>query len=311
MAFSFSRLTEGLRKTQADWVARVKEVIGTKARLDSDLLESLEEILIAGDVGVETTGLLVTQLKAGFAKIDGSDLALEYLKDALVKQLQAAPDFARARPEIILLVGVNGSGKTTTAGKLAYRGTRAGEKVLLAACDTFRAAAIDQLKIWSERALAPLIAGLPEGDPAAVAHDATQAAVARGVDRLIIDTAGRLHTKSNLMAELAKIARVVNKVLPSAPHEVWLVLDATTGQNGLRQAKEFHRAVPLTGVVLTKLDGTSRGGIIFAVSKALGVPVRYVGLGEAAADLDTFDSRQFVDALFANSTDLIARQPRG
>jgi len=307
MAFSFSRLTEGLRKTQANWVARVREVIGTKARLDFDLLESLEEILIAGDVGVATAGLLVTQLKADFAKIDGSDLALLYLKDALVKQLPAAPDFARARPEIILLVGVNGSGKTTTAGKLAYRGTRAGEKVLLAACDTFRAAAIDQLKIWSERAEAPLIAGIPEGDPAAVAHDATQAAVARRVDRLIIDTAGRLHTKSNLMAELGKIARVVSKVLPSAPHEVWLVLDATTGQNGLRQAEEFHKAIPLTGVVLTKLDGTSRGGIIFAVSTALGVPVRYVGLGEAAADLDTFDPRQFVDAMFANATGVIAR----
>lgn len=306
MAFSISRLTEGLRKTQANWVARVREVIGTKARLDDDLLESLEEILIAGDVGVETAGLLVASLRADFARIDGAEDALEYLKEALVLQLQTGADSAVARPEVILLVGVNGTGKTTTAGKLAYRGTRSGEKVLLAACDTFRAAAIDQLRIWSERADAPLIAGLPEGDPAAVAHDATLAALARGVDRLIIDTAGRLHTKANLMAELAKIARVVKKVLPEAPHQVWLVLDATTGQNGLRQAEEFHKAIPLTGVVLTKLDGTSRGGIIFAVSKALGVPVRYVGLGEAASDLDTFDARQFVDALFANHTGVIA-----
>jgi len=306
MAFSLSRLATGLRRTQANWVARVKEVIGAKGRLDSELLETLEEILIAGDVGVSTAAELVRQLKSDFAKIDGADEALVYLKRALVAQLPAAPSPSRARPEVTLLVGVNGTGKTTTAGKLAYRGTQAGEQVLLAACDTFRAAAIDQLRIWSDRADAGLITGVPGGDPAAVAHDATRAALSRGADRLIIDTAGRLHTKSNLMAELEKMARVIKKVLPDAPHDVWLVVDATTGQNGLRQAEEFHRAIPLTGVVLTKLDGTSRGGIIFAVSQALGVPVRYVGLGEAAEDLDTFDPGQFVEALFADHTGVIA-----
>jgi fused signal recognition particle receptor len=306
MAFSLSRLATGLRRTQANWVARVKEVIGAKGRLDPELLDALEEILIAGDLGAVTAAELVIRMKSDFAAIDGSDEALAYLKRALLAQLPAAPTPVRVRPQVTLLVGVNGTGKTTTAGKLAFRSAQAGEQVLLAACDTFRAAAIDQLRIWAERAGVDLITGVPGGDPAAVAHDATQAALSRGADRLIVDTAGRLHTKSNLMAELEKIARVMGKVMPEAPHDVWLVLDATTGQNGLRQASEFHKAVPLTGVVLTKLDGTSRGGIIFAVAQALGVPVHYVGLGEAAADLDTFDPRQFVDALFADHTGVIA-----
>jgi fused signal recognition particle receptor len=299
MAFSFSRLTDGLRKTQQNWTARIKEAVGMKERLDAETLEQIEEILLAGDVGVDTSAALAQTLKADFARIDGRDQALERLKDELVKRLRTAPLHSGARPEVTLLVGVNGSGKTTTAAKLAYQSKASGQRVLLAACDTFRAAAIDQLAVWAKRVDVDVISGKPQGDPAAVAHDAVQAAVARGVDRLFIDTAGRLHTKTNLMAELRKIARVIGKALPGAPHEVLLVLDATTGQNGLRQALEFHKAVPLTGVVLTKLDGTAKGGIIFAVSDVLGVPVKYVGLGEKAEDLDSFDPAVFVDALFA------------
>ncbi len=298
MAFTWSRLTQGLKKTQANWVARVCETIGTKQELDDTTLDSLEEALIAGDVGVDVSESLVSSLRSDFAQIDGSDQALTHLKRGLVERLVAERVATVARPEVILLLGVNGTGKTTTAGKLARRFKDAGDSVLLAGCDTFRAAANDQLKIWADRVGVDVILGRPEGDPAAVAHDATAAALARHVDHLIIDTAGRLHTKSNLMAELEKLVRVISKVLPGAPHQALLVLDATTGQNGLRQASEFHRAVPLTGVVLTKLDGTARGGIIFAIRNRLGVPVTYVGLGEQVGDLDTFDPEMFVDAMF-------------
>lgn len=299
MAFSFSRLTDGLRKTQQNWTARIKEAVGMKQRLDAESLDRIEEVLLTGDVGVDTSAALTQVLRADFARIDGREQALEHLKSELVKRLRTAPLHSGAKPNVTLLVGVNGTGKTTTAAKLALHSKNSGQRALLAACDTFRAAAIDQLVVWAKRVDVDVIAGEPQGDPAAVAHDAVQAAVARGIDRLFIDTAGRLHTKSNLMAELQKIARVIGKALPGAPHEVLLVLDATTGQNGLRQALEFHKAVSLTGVVLTKLDGTAKGGIIFAVSDVLGVPVKYVGLGEKAEDLDTFDPAVFVEALFA------------
>ncbi len=300
MAFSVSKLTEGLRKTSSNWVARVKEVIGTKEKLNPSMLEDLEDALLSCDVGVDVSETLITRLKDDFAKIDGSAQALDSLKKALVESLSSEPESVTApSPEVTLLVGVNGTGKTTTAGKLAYMHKDAGRRVMLAACDTFRAAASDQLKIWSDRVGSEIICGRPNGDPAAVAFDATEAALARSVDSLIIDTAGRLHTKANLMAELEKIGRVIGKAIPGAPHEVLLVLDATTGQNGLRQAEEFNRAVKLTGVVLTKMDGTSKGGIIFAIAHHLGLPVRYIGLGESAEDLDTFVPSQFVDALFA------------
>jgi len=306
MAFSFKRLADGLKKTQTNWVARIKETVGAKQRLDNDTLEELEEVLLIGDVGVSTATALAGALKESFAQIDGRQDALGFLKAELVRRLPTAGLHTGARPEVTLLVGVNGTGKTTTAGKLAHHYKQRGERVLLAACDTFRAAAIEQLTVWARRVDADVIAGKPQGDPAAVAHDAVQAAVAREINRLFIDTAGRLHTKTNLMAELAKIARVVGKALPGAPHEVLLVLDATTGQNGLQQALQFHRAVPLTGVVLTKLDGTSKGGIIFAISDLLGVPVKYVGLGEKAEDLDTFDPATFVDALFDDGANVPA-----
>lgn len=302
MAFSLSRLTDGLRKTRHNWTARIKEAVGMRQRLDASALDEIEDILLAGDVGVETSAAVAQVLKADSAKIDGQEQALEHLKRELVKRLRTAPFDSGAKPEVTLLVGVNGTGKTTTAAKLAYHSKSSGQRVLLAACDTFRAAAIDQLVVWAKRIDVDVIAGKPQGDPAAVAHDAVQAAVARDIDRLYIDTAGRLHTKSNLMAELQKIARVIGKALPGAPHEVLLVIDATTGQNALRQALEFHKAVPLTGVVLTKLDGTAKGGIIFAVSDVLGVPIKYVGLGEMADDLDSFDPAVFVEALFAEKT---------
>jgi fused signal recognition particle receptor len=298
LSFSLKRLTQGLKKSQTNWVARLREAVGQKQKLDEPTLEHLEEALLAGDVGVGVSEGVVRALKDDFALINGPDEALQHLKSKLMERLSANGQPSTAKPQVILLLGVNGTGKTTTAGKLAARFVRAGERVLLAGCDTFRAAASEQLQIWATRSGADLIVGRPEGDPAAVAFDATQAAVARGVDRLIIDTAGRLHTRDNLMVELQKIARVIGKVIPEAPHEVWLVLDSGTGQNGLRQAEEFNKSVPLSGVVLTKMDGTARGGIIFAIHESLGVPVKYVGLGEAVDDLDTFEPGDFVEALF-------------
>jgi fused signal recognition particle receptor len=300
VAFSLSKLTAGLKKTRTNWVARVKEAIGTKEKLNPSMLEDLEEALLGCDVGVEVSESLIERLKVDFAQIDGSEQALTSLKRALVESLGTGEDVKPASlPIVTMMVGVNGTGKTTTSGKLAHMYQQNGERVMLAACDTFRAAAIEQLKVWSDRVGCEIICGRPNGDPAAVAFDATEAAVARKVDRLIIDTAGRLHTKTNLMAELEKIGRVIDKARPGAPDEVLLVLDSTTGQNGLRQAEEFNRTVPLTGVVLTKMDGTAKGGIIFAIQHHLGLPVRFIGLGESAEDLDSFVPAEFVDALFA------------
>jgi fused signal recognition particle receptor len=298
LSFSLKRLTQGLKKSQTNWVARLREAVGQKQKLDAHTLDQLEEALLAGDVGLDVSEGVVRALKDDFAQINGPDEALQHLKSKLTERLSSNGCGSTVKPQVILLLGVNGTGKTTTAGKLAARFVGAGERVLLAGCDTFRAAASQQLQTWADRSGADLVLGRPEGDPAAVAFDATQAAVARGVDRLIIDTAGRLHTRDNLMAELQKMARVIGKVIPEAPHEVWLVLDSTTGQNGLRQAQEFNRSVPLSGVILTKMDGTARGGIIFAIHESLGVPVKYVGLGEATEDLDTFDPGDFVEALF-------------
>jgi fused signal recognition particle receptor len=301
LSFSFQRLAAGLQKTQANWVARVREVLGQKQRLDPEVLASLEETLLAGDLGVDVAGGVLDRLRSESAQIAGSEQALAHLQQILAERL-VPPERAagpRARPHVTVLVGVNGTGKTTTAGKLAYRFVSAGDRVLVAGCDTFRAAALDQLKWWCDQAGADVVLGRPDGDPSAVAFDAMRAAVSRGSDRVLVDTAGRLHTRTGLMAELEKLQRVIRRVLPEAPHEVLLVLDATTGQNGLAQAREFHRSLPLSGVVLTKLDGTARGGIVFAIREALGVPVRYVGLGEQLEDLDEFDPHVFVKALFS------------
>ena len=290
------RLKEGLRRTRETLVATGGEVLAAAAPPSSESLEELEEALVAVDFGPRTAAELVAKLQAlplGFKPRDMLRRHLQAVLQALDKPAAAPP----APPIVILFVGVNGTGKTTTIGKLAHRWTAAGEKVLLVAGDTFRAAAIDQLKVWGERVGAPVVAHQPGADPSAVVFDALRAARARGADRVLIDTAGRLHTKKNLMEELKKIHRVTARELPGAPHETLLVLDAVTGTNGLVQAKEFHAAVPLTGIILTKLDGTAKGGIAVAIARELALPVRYIGVGEALDDLQPFDPAAYLDAL--------------
>ncbi|HYB74484.1 MAG TPA: signal recognition particle-docking protein FtsY [Candidatus Sulfotelmatobacter sp.] len=290
------RLKEGLRRTRETLVATGGEVLAAAAPPSSESLEELEEALVAVDFGPRTAAELVAKLQAlplGFKPRDMLRRHLQAVLQALDKPAAAPP----APPIVILFVGVNGTGKTTTIGKLAHRWIAAGEKVLLVAGDTFRAAAIDQLKVWGERVGAPVVAHQPGADPSAVVFDALRAARARGADRVLIDTAGRLHTKKNLMEELKKIHRVTARELPGAPHETLLVLDAVTGTNGLVQAKEFHAAVPLTGIILTKLDGTAKGGIAVAIARELALPVRYIGVGEALDDLQPFDPAAYLDAL--------------
>lgn len=292
-----------------DSLATLKEglvrLVSTKSSIDDDFLAQLEEILIAGDVGVDAAGGIIDAIRARVKEERYADTSglMKILKDEISRQFPgngAADPFAlpAARPYIIMVVGINGAGKTTTIGKLAAQYVAAGKKVLIAAADTFRAAANEQLAIWAERAGAELIRQDQGSDPAAVAFDAVSAAVARGADVVIIDTAGRLHTRVNLMEELKKIRRVIQKKIPEAPHEVLLVLDASTGQNGLRQAKEFLASVGVTGIVLTKLDGTAKGGIVLAIAREMNIPVKYVGVGETIDDLQPFDRTAFVEALF-------------
>ncbi len=283
----------------ASWVADLLP----GRRIDDALLEELETRLLAADVGMESTEAVLAELHRKVARRELGDAAalLAALGDALhalVKPVEQplAVDPAR-KPFVILVVGVNGSGKTTTIGKLARRLKDEGRSVMLAAGDTFRAAAVEQLAVWAERNGVPLVSQAPGADPAAVVFDALQAAKARGVDVLIADTAGRLHTQSHLMDELAKIARVIKRLDPDAPHEVLLVLDAGLGQNALRQAEQFRKAVGVTGIVVTKLDGTAKGGIVIAIAQRFGLPVRFVGVGEQAADFGIFDARAYVDGL--------------
>ena len=294
------RIGLGLRKTRENFLARVRAAITGSAKAD-EIYEGLEEALIGADVGVEGSLKLVEAVRSRLKNDARPDVIREALKDEIARVLNDAErpiaDSGDA-PMVIMMAGVNGVGKTTTVAKLAAllkaeRGT-----VLVAAADTFRAAAIDQLQVWCDRVGVELIKQKPGSDPAAVAFDAVKAAVARGARVVLIDTAGRLQTKTNLMEELKKIARVVGRELPGAPHETWLVLDATTGQNALSQAKLFGEAVPLTGVVLAKLDSTAKGGVIVGIAERLKLPVRYVGLGENLEDLRPFDPREFVDALF-------------
>ena len=293
-------LEDGLRKSRGGFMSRLRGLL-TGDTISPETWADVEETLIAGDVGA-TLAMDVVERARRRRDPDGGEAAV---RDELAALLVARePGWspvsgAPGSPSVILIVGVNGTGKTTTIGKLATRYSAEGRRVLLAAADTFRAAAIDQLRIWAERANVPVVAHAPNADPGAVVFDALDAAVARGADLVIIDTAGRLHTKANLMDELSKIRRIVNKRLPDAAPETLFVLDATTGQNGLAQAKAFHEAVGLTGIVLTKLDSTAKGGIVFAIEHGLGVPVRFVGVGEKAADLIPFDPYAFVAALFA------------
>ena len=300
----FTKLRERLGKTRSGLVGGVKGVIFGHARIDEEVFEELEEILIQADLGVETTMELVEHLrrKAKADRLSDPKDLLGILKEWLEEILSAGDASmsleTRHGPLVVLVAGVNGSGKTTTIGKLAARLQGEGKSVMLGAADTFRAAAVEQLTAWSERVGVPIIKHQAGADPAAVAHDAVSAAVSRGVDCLIIDTAGRLHTKVNLMEELRKIQRVIAKQIPEAPHEVLLVLDATTGQNGLQQALRFTEALSVTGIVLTKLDGTAKGGIAVAIQKQLGIPIKFIGVGEGIDDLQPFDAQDFIAALF-------------
>jgi fused signal recognition particle receptor len=292
----FDRLKEGLRRTRETLVATGGEALVAAVPPSSESLEDLEEALVAVDFGPKTAAELVAKLQALPAGFNPRDMLRRHLQ-AVLQALDKPASAPPAPPTVILFVGVNGTGKTTTIGKLAHRWMAAGETVLLVAGDTFRAAAIDQLKVWGDRVGAPVIAHQPGADPSAVVFDALRAARARGTDRVLIDTAGRLHTKKNLMEELKKIHRVTAREMPGAPHETLLVLDAVTGTNGLVQAKEFHAAVPLTGIILTKLDGTAKGGIAVAIARELALPVRYIGVGEALDDLQPFDPVAYLDAL--------------
>jgi fused signal recognition particle receptor len=294
------RIGIGLRKTRENFLSRIRAAI-TGAKKADEIYEGLEEALIAADVGVEAS----MKLAAAVRKRLGNDNRPDVIRDALKAEITAmladaerAPAVPGEGPLVIMLVGVNGVGKTTTVAKLAVRMREERGAVVVAAADTFRAAAIEQLEVWCDRAGAQIIKHQQGSDPAAVAFDAVKAGLARGAGTVIIDTAGRLQTKVNLMEELKKIARIVGRELPGAPHETWLVLDANTGQNALSQAKIFGDAVPLTGVVLAKLDSTAKGGVVVAIADRLRVPVRFVGLGEGIEDLREFDAREFVEALF-------------
>lgn len=302
------KVEKGVEKSRTGLMEKIGKAIAGKDTVDAEVLDELEEILITSDVGVKTTLEIIDRIEDRVAKekyLNSSELnsllkeeIISLLKDhAPGKPAEFNAEFPQ-KPHIIMVVGVNGVGKTTTIGKLAHLYKKSGKKVMLGAADTFRAAAVDQLKIWSERADVPLIQQGQNADPAAVAYDTVEAAKARSADVALVDTAGRLHNKKSLMEELAKIKRVMGKVVMDAPHEVLLVLDASTGQNALEQAKVFTSFVDITGLVLTKLDGTAKGGIVIGVSNELDVPVKYIGVGEQLEDLQVFDRELFVHSLF-------------
>ena len=297
------KLKSGVQKTRAGLVNALEDALQGRKEIDAELLDELESTLISADIGVRTTEEILERIRqrverhqlADAAELKG--LIREHLLEILAAS-ERAPAHVAEPPAVILMVGVNGSGKTTTIGKLAQRFRNEHRSVLLCAADTFRAAAIEQLEVWAERSGAQLVRQGPGSDPSAVVFDAVQAAKARKVDCVIVDTAGRLQTKENLMAELHKMTRTARKVIPDAPHEVLLVLDATTGQNGLEQARKFTESSGVTGIVLTKLDGTAKGGIVVAIARELNLPIRYVGVGEKVDDLLPFDSEKFIESLF-------------
>ncbi|MDD2605436.1 MAG: signal recognition particle-docking protein FtsY [Desulfobacteraceae bacterium] len=297
----FSRLKHGLSKTRDFLNTDIEDLFSGHRQIDDEMLEDLEAMLIMADIGAGTAAALVDDVRRKGDRIKDADGLRKALKAEIRALLQppaapAAPP--AAKPRVIMVVGVNGVGKTTTIGKLAARARQEGRQVLVAAADTFRAAAIEQLAVWTQRAGVELVRHKPNADPAAVAFDGVAAAMARGLDEVFIDTAGRLHTNVNLMEELKKIQRTIAKQLPGAPHEVLLVMDATTGQNGLNQARLFHEALGVTGIALTKLDGTAKGGIVVSICQSLGLPLRYVGVGEQIQDLQPFDPAAFAEALF-------------
>lgn len=297
----FKRLKNGLSKTRKILTTDIDELFLSAGKIDDDLLEELEELLITSDIGVKTTMDLMESISKKSSKISNADQLKTVLKEDILSFIDTQPASAEnfiTKPHVILVVGVNGVGKTTTIGKLASKFTAEGKKVLIAAGDTFRAAAAEQLTIWADRAGAKIVKHKENTDPAAVAYDSIESAMARDVDVVLVDTAGRLHTRVNLMEELKKIKRAISKKLPDAPHETLIVLDATTGQNAVSQAKLFHEEIGVTGIALTKLDGTAKGGVVISICDSLKIPLKYIGIGEQVNDLQDFDPIQFVDALF-------------
>jgi len=292
------RLKSGLSKTRQSLSKRFDSILSMSRSIDEDMLEQIEEVLITSDIGVPTTMELMDKISKRIGSTATSESFKTDLKAEMMKLIDFdVPDITLTKPHIIMVVGVNGVGKTTSIGKLAAKLTSEGKKVLLSASDTFRAAAVEQLEIWAKRADADIVKHRDKSDPAAVAYDSIEAAIARDVDVVIVDTAGRLHTKVNLMEELKKIKRSIGKKIADAPHDTFLVLDATTGQNAVSQAKLFNEDIGISGIVLTKLDGTAKGGIVLSICNTLKVPIRYIGIGEAIDDLQEFDPKLFVDAL--------------
>jgi len=298
------KLKSGVQKTRAGLVSALEDAIQGKKEIDADLLDELEFTLISADIGVRTTAEILDRIRERAGRHQLADAAeiKNLIREHLLEILEAserAPARVAEPPAVVLVIGVNGAGKTTTIGKLANRFKHEGRSVLLCAADTFRAAAIEQLEIWGARTGTQVIRQMAGSDPSAVLFDAVSAARARRVDYVIVDTAGRLQTKENLMAELQKMTRTAKKVIPDAPHEVLLIIDATTGQNGLEQARKFTENSGVTGIVLTKLDGTAKGGIVVAIARELNLPIRYIGVGEQVDDLLPFDAEKFIESLFA------------
>jgi len=299
----FARLKQGLTRTRRKFSSTVKSVLTLGQKIDDDAMEMLTEALIAADVGPRSAERMARDVQEAFrdGRFEDTGDALLFLKEemkAAMRKWDTAPGWNADGPTVWLVAGVNGVGKTTSIAKLAKLYKDEGRKVLICAGDTYRAAAVEQIDIWSKRVGVDIVKHGQGGDPAAVAYDAAEAAVARNVDLLIVDTAGRLHTKENLMRELEKIEKVLQRLIPGAPHEVLLVIDATTGQNGVMQAKLFHESIRLTGIVLSKLDGTAKGGIVIGMQDQIDLPVKFVGLGEKAEDIEPFDPAQFIEALF-------------
>ena len=302
-------LDKGLEKTKTSFLSQVARTIVGKSKVDDEVLDNLEEVLISSDVGVETTLKIIEQIEARVKKdkVLGADELQLILKEEIAKLLEDKASTQNVNegfqegndPYVIMVVGVNGVGKTTTIGKLAHQFKTAGKKVVLGASDTFRAAAVDQLIIWSERVGVPIVQQGMGADPASVAFDTLQSAKAQNADVVIIDTAGRLHNKVNLMNELSKIKKVMDKVIPNAPHEILLVIDGSTGQNAFEQAKQFSQATAINALAVTKLDGTAKGGVIIGISDQMNIPVKYIGVGEQMDDLQLFDKKSFVDSLFS------------
>lgn len=303
-------LDQGLEKTKEGFLGKIARAVAGKSTVDTEVLDNLEEALVSADVGIETTVEIIERIEARVARdkyVSTSELnsILQQEIESILVDSPADTTYsnfdlpAGKKPFVLMVVGVNGVGKTTTIGKLAHHFTQAGKKVMLGAADTFRAAAVDQLTIWSDRAGVPIVKREMGSDPASVAFDAVSSAVAKDVDVLIIDTAGRLHTKTHLMDELSKIKRVIQKVIPDAPHDVLLVLDGSTGQNAIEQAKHFTAATDVTGLVITKLDGTAKGGVVLAIAHQFKIPVKFIGVGERVEDLLVFDKHEFADSLFS------------